>query len=165
MENFVVRRSPFSSDRICQYTELSNMGNRETTRNSTTHTVPFNPAKVTVWCGYMTSFIIGPYFFEETGSLGPVTVTGQRYECLLRDYVIPDLQQRGFVDGIIFKQDGALSHIANPVKQLLTEHFGNAEFISCQFPTAWLPRSPDLNPCAVEPSERCCVQCTDSTFT
>lgn len=114
-----------------------------------TNPVPLHPAKVTVWCGFTASFIIGPYFFEETGALGPVTVTvtGQRYACLLRNHVIPVLQQRGCVDGIIFMQDGAPPHIANPVKQLLRRHFGNARIISRHFPTAWPPRSPDLNPC------------------
>ncbi|GBN75379.1 hypothetical protein AVEN_8064-1 [Araneus ventricosus] len=114
-----------------------------------TQPVPLYPAKGTVWCGFTASFIIGPYFFEETGALGPVTVTvtGQRYECLLRNHVIPTLQQRGCVDRIIFMQDGAPPHIANPVKQLLKRHFGNARIISRQFPTAWPSRSPDLNPC------------------
>lgn len=113
------------------------------------HPVPLHPTKVTVWCGFTASFIIGPYFFEETGASGPVTctVTGKRYECLLRNHVIPALQQRGCVDEVIFMQDGAPPHIANPVKQLLKRHFGNARIISRRFPTAWPSRSPDLNPC------------------
>ncbi|GBO19947.1 hypothetical protein AVEN_10826-1 [Araneus ventricosus] len=44
-------------------------------------------------------------------------------------------------------QDGAPPHIATPVKQLLNLHFGNGRIISRRFPTAWPPRSPDLNPC------------------
>ncbi|GBL94545.1 hypothetical protein AVEN_235631-1 [Araneus ventricosus] len=108
-----------------------------------TQPVPLHPAKVNVWCGFTASYIIGPYCFKETGALGPVTVTGQRYECLLRNHVIPALQQRGCVDRIIFMQDGAPPQIANPVKQ----HFGNARIISRHFPTAWPSRSPDLNPC------------------
>ncbi|GBN58893.1 hypothetical protein AVEN_84747-1 [Araneus ventricosus] len=114
-----------------------------------TQLVPLRPAKVTVWCGFTASFIMGPYFFEETGALDPVTitVTGQRYECLLRNHVIPALQQLGYVDRIIFMQDGAPPHIANPVKQLLKRHFGTARIISRHFPTAWPFRSPDLNPC------------------
>ena len=64
-----------------------------------------------VWKEYKALFIIGPYFFEETGALGSVTVTvtGQRYECLLRNHDIPALQQRGWVDRIIFMQEGASS--------------------------------------------------------
>ncbi|GBM36093.1 hypothetical protein AVEN_179092-1 [Araneus ventricosus] len=61
--------------------------------------------------------------------------------------LIPALQQRGCVDSTIFIQDGAPPHIATPVKQLLNLHFGNDRIISHHFPTAWPPRSPDLNPC------------------
>ncbi|GBM81473.1 hypothetical protein AVEN_163631-1 [Araneus ventricosus] len=43
-------------------------------------------------------------------------------------------------------QDSAPPHIATPVKQLLNLHFGNDRIISCHFPTAWPPRSPDLYP-------------------
>ncbi|GFX33094.1 DUF4817 domain-containing protein [Trichonephila clavipes] len=43
--------------------------------------VPLHSPKVTVWCGFSASFILGPYFFEELGAGGPVTcsITGQRY--------------------------------------------------------------------------------------
>ncbi|GBM14225.1 hypothetical protein AVEN_167309-1 [Araneus ventricosus] len=44
-------------------------------------------------------------------------------------------------------QNGAPPHIATPVKQLLNLHFGNGRIISRHFPTAWPPRSPDLNTC------------------
>ncbi|GBM66465.1 hypothetical protein AVEN_146293-1 [Araneus ventricosus] len=127
--------------RIAEYGQLKNPFE--------TQPVPLHPAKVTVWCGVTESFIIGPYFFEETGALGPVTVTvtDQLYECLLRNHVIPALKQRGYVDRIIFMQDGAPPHIGNPVKQLLKRHFGNARIISGHFPTVWPSRSPDLNPC------------------
>ncbi|GFV53904.1 uncharacterized protein TNCV_166711 [Trichonephila clavipes] len=58
-----------------------------------TQLVPLHPTNVTAWCRFTASFIIWPYFFEDTGDFGPVTitVTGQRYECLLRNPVIPDL--------------------------------------------------------------------------
>ena len=83
-----------------------------------TRPVPLHPAKVTVWCELTASFIIGPYFFEKADALGPVTitVTGQRYEYLLRNHNIPAFQHRGCVDWIIFVQDGAPPHIASPVK-------------------------------------------------
>ena len=77
-----------------------------------TQPVPLNPAMVTVCCGITASFIIGPYFFEETGALHSVTVTvtGQHCKYLLSIYVIPALQQRGCVDRI-FMQDGAPPYI------------------------------------------------------
>ncbi|GBM00544.1 hypothetical protein AVEN_77354-1 [Araneus ventricosus] len=40
-----------------------------------------------------------------------------------------------------------LCKMANPVKQLLKRHLGNARIISRHFPTAWPSRSPDLNTC------------------
>ncbi|GBL88979.1 hypothetical protein AVEN_255144-1 [Araneus ventricosus] len=105
--------------------------------------------KVTVWCGFAAAFILCLFFFEEIGPSGPVTCTvdGKRYESLLRNQLIPALQQRGCVDSTIFMQDGAPPHIATPVKQLLNLHFGNDRTISCHFPTAWPPRLPVLNPC------------------
>ncbi|GFW82261.1 uncharacterized protein TNCV_3817421 [Trichonephila clavipes] len=54
--------------------------------------------------------------FENIGDFGPVTVTGQRYEYLLCNHVITDLQQRSCVDGFIFMQDDAHPHIANPIE-------------------------------------------------
>ncbi|GBM14267.1 hypothetical protein AVEN_167344-1 [Araneus ventricosus] len=97
----------------------------------------------------MAAFIVGPFFYEEIGPLGPVTciVNGTRYESLLHNQLVPALQQRGCVDSTTFMQDGALPHIATPVKQLLNLHFGNDRIISRHFPTAYPPRSPDLNPC------------------
>ncbi|GBM38221.1 hypothetical protein AVEN_8282-1 [Araneus ventricosus] len=85
----------------------------------------------------------------EIGPSGPVTCTvnGTRCKSFLRNQLIPALQQRGCVDITIFMQDGTPPHIATPVKQLLNLHFGNDRIISRHFPTAWPPRSPDLNPC------------------
>ena len=88
-------------------------------------------------------------FFRGDGCLGPVTVTvtGQCYQCLLRNHVNSAFQQCGCRDLIIFIQDGALLHLANPMKQLLKQYLENARIISHNFPTAWLSPSLDLNPC------------------
>ncbi|KMQ82897.1 transposable element tc3 transposase [Lasius niger] len=113
------------------------------------HSLPLHSEKVTVWCGITATFIVGPFFFEEITPAGPVTctVTGKRYEALLRNHVLPALQQRQCVDRTIFMQDGAPPHIATSVKQLLRAQFGVDRIISRHFPTTWPPRSPDLNPC------------------
>ncbi|GBN15679.1 hypothetical protein AVEN_170955-1 [Araneus ventricosus] len=102
-----------------------------------------------MWCGFTSSFIVRPLFFDEIGPAGFLncTVNGVGYEYLLRNHVIPALQQCARVSSIIFMQDGAPPHIANPVKRLLSMHFGNYRIISRHFPTNWPPRSPDLNPC------------------
>ena len=111
-----------------------------------TQSVPLHPAG---WRKFIESFIIGPYFFVVTGAFDPVivTVTGERYECLLRNHVISSFQQRECVDRAIFMQDGAPQYIANAVKQMLKQNFRNAGIISHYFPTTWLSRSPDLNLC------------------
>ncbi|GBM30839.1 hypothetical protein AVEN_18696-1 [Araneus ventricosus] len=111
--------------------------------------LPFHSQKVTVWCGFTAAFIVGTVFLEEIGPSDPVTCTvnGTRYESLLRNQLIPALQQRGCVGSTIFMQGGAPPHIATPVKKLFNPHFGIDRNISRHFPTAWQPRSPDMNPC------------------
>lgn len=110
---------------------------------------PLHSPKVTVWCGFTASFIIGPYFYEENGASGPVTctVTAARYADMLQNFTIPQLQQRGCLDSTIFMQDGAPPHIGLRVQRVLRQHFSNSRMISRAFPTAWPPRSPDLTPC------------------
>ncbi|GFW30315.1 uncharacterized protein TNCV_3850861 [Trichonephila clavipes] len=111
--------------------------------------VPLHSSKVTMWCGFSASFILGPYFFEELGAGGPVTcsITGQRYASLLRTKIIPDLQARPCLSRIIFMQDRASPHITRCVKDVLKHHFTEERVISRQFLHLRPPRSPDLNPC------------------
>lgn len=113
------------------------------------HALPLHSPKVTVWCGFTSSFIIGPFFFEELRPGGPVTVSvnATRYKSLLENDVIPALQQRQCLDRTIFMQDGATPHIASSVKEVLQRRFGNDRIISRHFPTPWPPRSPDITPC------------------
>ncbi|GBL99029.1 hypothetical protein AVEN_227536-1 [Araneus ventricosus] len=68
---------------------------------------------------------------------------------MLRDFVIPQLQQRGCLQDIIFMQDGAPPHIDRHVKQLLRQHFADAwvRSFSLHFPIALPLRSPDNTPC------------------
>ncbi|GFW10068.1 transposable element tc3 transposase [Trichonephila clavipes] len=111
--------------------------------------VPLHSPKVTVWCGFSASFILGPYFFEELGAGGPVIryITGQRYASLLRNKIIPHLQARQCISRIIFMQDGAPPHITRCVTGVLKHQFTEERVISRQFSHLWPPRSPDLNPC------------------
>ncbi|GFU72870.1 uncharacterized protein TNCV_4909991 [Trichonephila clavipes] len=102
-----------------------------------------------VWCGFTATFILGPFFFEETTRNGPVTctVTARRYKNMLDNFVAPQMLQHQCLDSITFMQDGAPPHIGLCVQQFLRQHFTNDRVISRAFPTAWPPRSPDLNPC------------------
>ncbi|GFU74435.1 uncharacterized protein TNCV_2792181 [Trichonephila clavipes] len=110
---------------------------------------PLHSPKVTAWCGFTGSFIIGPFFFE---TLCPVNrwitemVNAQRYLTLLWETVVPCLIQRGQISNVTFMQDGATSHTANPVKAFLIQTFGEDKIVSrhCRYP---LPsRSLDLTP-------------------
>ncbi|GFU85802.1 uncharacterized protein TNCV_2036331 [Trichonephila clavipes] len=105
----------------------------ETDNPHSTLQVPLHSPKVTVW--FSTSFILGPYFFEELGAGGPVTcsITGQRYASLLRNKIIPDLQARLCLSRVIFMQDGTPPHIAHCVKDVFKHHFKEECVISRQF--------------------------------
>ncbi|GFV51927.1 DUF4817 domain-containing protein [Trichonephila clavipes] len=110
---------------------------------------PLHSPKVTAWCGFTGSFIIGPFFFETQCSVNgwiTETVNAQRYLTLLRETVVPCLIQRGEISNVTFMQDGATSHTANPVKAFLIQTFGENRIVSrhCRYP--WPPRSPDLTP-------------------
>ncbi|GFW84945.1 uncharacterized protein TNCV_682331 [Trichonephila clavipes] len=111
--------------------------------------IPLHSPKVTVWCGFTATFVLGPFFFEETTCNGPVTctVTARRYKNMLENFVAPQMLQHQCLDSITFMQDGAPPHIGLCVQQFLRQHVSNDRVISRAFPTAWPPRSPDLNPC------------------
>ncbi|GBN09994.1 hypothetical protein AVEN_250132-1 [Araneus ventricosus] len=87
-------------------------------------------------------------FFEEitVNGIQTCSVIGQRCRDMLRDFVIPQLQQSRCLQDIIFKQDGVPPHINRRVKQLLRQHFTDARVISRHFPTAWPSRSPYITP-------------------
>ena len=110
---------------------------------------PLHSAYITVWCGFTSSFILGPFFFEEMTPRGPVRcrVTSASYRNLLVQHVIPALQERNCDHTFIFMRDGATPHVARQVKDLLRETFSNDRINSRQFPDVWPSRSPDLNPC------------------
>ncbi|GFW37710.1 uncharacterized protein TNCV_4629151 [Trichonephila clavipes] len=114
----------------------------ETDNPHSTLEVPLHSRKVTVWCGFSTSFILGPYFFEDLSAGGPVTcsIIGQRYASLLRNKIIPDLPARQCLSRIIFMQEIAPPHIICCVKDVLKHHFTEERVISRQFRHLWPPQ-------------------------
>ncbi|GBM02257.1 hypothetical protein AVEN_108806-1 [Araneus ventricosus] len=73
-------------------------------------------------------------------------VTAERYVTLLRDHVVPALQERHALPVVTFMQDGAPPHFAREVRAFLLETFTEDRVISrgCKF--KWPSRSPDLTP-------------------
>ncbi|GFW50786.1 retrovirus-related Pol polyprotein from transposon 297 [Trichonephila clavipes] len=110
---------------------------------------PLHEEKVTVWVGFTTSTVIGPFFFEEMRDSGFVTatVTGELYTDMLQNCIIPCLADKHLLERTIFMQDGAPPHNARRVKELLRRSFGDDRVLSRHFHHAWPPRSPDLSPC------------------
>jgi inhibitor of nuclear factor kappa-B kinase subunit alpha len=103
-----------------------------------TVTRSLHPARVTVWCGFTSNFILPPAFFNEGE-----TITADRYLNVLQHHMVPHLRRRR---NIVFMQDGAAPHVALRVRDFLRERFGD-RVISRHFPWNWPARSPDLNPC------------------
>ncbi|GBM68616.1 hypothetical protein AVEN_106097-1 [Araneus ventricosus] len=134
---------------IHRYVKILNCRTRAKENSFGHQPVPLHSEKVSLWCGFTTSFIAGLFIFEEIGPARPVTCTVNSvlYGSLLRNHVIPSLQKRVCVDSAIIMQDGAPPHIGISVKRFLSMHFGNDRIISRHFPTNLSPRSPDLNPC------------------
>ena len=86
------------------------------------------------------------YLFHTTDNVR-CTCNGQRSASILKQSVILDLKERWCDKATVFMEDGAPSHIARFVRQLLRYHFGDKKIISQKFPTAWPPRSLDIIPC------------------
>ncbi|GFT95377.1 uncharacterized protein TNCV_3326511 [Trichonephila clavipes] len=87
---------------------------------------PLHDEKVTVWVGFTTSTVIGPFFFEDMCDSGFVTatVTGERYANMLQNRIITSLADKHLLERTIFMRDGAPPHIARRVKDLLRRSFG-----------------------------------------
>lgn len=104
---------------------------------------PLHPEKCTVWCALWTGGIIGPYFFKD-GAGRRVTVNGERYRGMIRDYFVQNLDGLD-VEEMWFQQDGATCHTSGVTIDLLKETFGE-RIISRNGPVNWPPRSCDLTP-------------------
>jgi hypothetical protein len=95
---------------------------------------------VNVWIGQLGNRIIGPHFF-------PRVLNGETYANFLENALpvlleeIPLAQRRN----ILYQHDGAPAHYSRIVRDILNLQFPN-RWIGRGGPTAWPPRSPDLNP-------------------
>ncbi|GFU60754.1 hypothetical protein TNCV_627011 [Trichonephila clavipes] len=68
-------------------------------------------------CGMTCDFLVGPYFLKTPTPSGPkrCSVTGTSYGAMLREQLTPALQERYCLETIIFMQDRAPPHMAEPV--------------------------------------------------
>ena len=90
---------------------------------------PTHPKRVTVWCGFCSRGIIGPFFFEnEQGEA--VTVKGDRYRAMLNGFLFTKIEEE---------------NIGNRSYDVLRPVFED-RIISRRADVIWPPRSCDLTP-------------------
>jgi hypothetical protein len=64
---------------------------------------------------------------------------------MIEQYMVPQLQQNGILDTIIYQQDGAPPHWTIIVREQLN-HIFNDRWCDRNGPIPWPPNSPDLTP-------------------
>ncbi len=101
---------------------------------------PLQSPKIVVWMGVWSEGLIGPYVFEDT-------VTGDSYLGMLREWLLPQLQQIDQFNAgdMFFQQDGAPPHWSRVVREWLDTVFPS-RWIGRSGPISWPARSPDLTP-------------------
>ncbi|GBM87705.1 hypothetical protein AVEN_57222-1 [Araneus ventricosus] len=121
----------------------------DTENNRTFQEIPLKSLKVTVWCGFTATFILGTFFFKEATRNGFVTCTmmAKRYKNILENFVVPQIQQQQCLDSITFMPDGVPPHIGLCVQHFLRQQLTNDRVISPAFPSTWPSCSPELNLC------------------
>ena len=100
-------------------------------------------APKTVWCGFWSGSIIGPFFFEnEQGE--SVTVNGDRYRVMMNEFLFTKIEEED-IGNIWFQQDGATCYTAEATLDVLRPVFEDS-IISRRADVVWPPRSWDLTP-------------------
>ncbi|GFW58546.1 uncharacterized protein TNCV_718461 [Trichonephila clavipes] len=120
----------------------------ETENPPTFQEIPLHSPKVTIWCGFRATFILGPFFFEETTRNGRVTctVTAGRYKNMLENATMP----KCYNTNVLIQLPSCKMERLHTLDSACSSFFDNILLmivINRAFPTAWSPRSPDLNPC------------------
>ena len=87
--------------------------------------------------------VIGPFFFENENGAS-VTINGERYRAMIRDFVMPIIEEND-MEGYWFQQDGATCHTSRATIDFLKPLFPG-RLISKNGDFPWPPRSPDLTP-------------------
>ena len=95
--------------------------------------------KIMIWAAMSASHLIGPFFIDGR-------VDANRYQQMLQDEFIPELQRRQLICSCHFQQDGAPPHTAETTRNFLNHHLHD-RWVGKFGPTPWPPRSPDLTSC------------------
>ena len=104
---------------------------------------PTHPKRVTVWCGFWSRCIIGPFFFEnEQGDT--ITVNGDRHRAMLNEFQFTKIEEKD-IGNIWFQQDSATCYTAEGTLDVFRPVFEN-RIMSRTADVIWPPRSCDLTP-------------------
>ena len=127
----------YSAQRFFSVTNVPSIAAHATEMQELEHNSPH----VMIWVGMTSDYLIGPYFFN-----GPVNAAS--YSAMLETWLIPQLRDRGLLDDVWLRHDGAPAHFALSVSNVLNERFPG-RWIGRGSPTSpaplpWPPRSPDL---------------------
>ena len=99
-----------------------------------------HPKRVTVWCGFWSRGIIGPFFFEnEQGE--PITVNSDCFRAMLNVFLFTKIEEED-IGKIWFQQDGATCHTAEATLDVMRPVFED-RIISRKADIVWPPQSCD----------------------
>ncbi|XP_076254287.1 uncharacterized protein LOC143192681 [Rhynchophorus ferrugineus] len=118
------------------------VGFRETQNLQLIYETSLHSLKTTLWCGIDAGNIIAPYFFENDQGVA-VTVTAERYQDIIQNFLVTEIVEEQGLEDMWFQQDGATAHTARSTIQLLNDVFPR-ELISQSGNLAWPAKSPDL---------------------
>ena len=92
--------------------------------------------RVTVWCGYRSRGIIGPFFFENE--------QGDRYRAMLNEFLFTKIENE-VIGSIWFQHDGAMCHTADVTVDVLRSVFRDG-IINRKVDVVWPPWNCDSTP-------------------
>ncbi|CAF1264566.1 unnamed protein product [Rotaria sordida] len=143
-----IREDPIILDRILWTDEAIFQTNGRVNRHNCVYWSDTNPhfiieqelnvPRVIVWGGIWSNGVVGPFFFEDN-------VTSQTYLQMLKNHIIPQLEEQPTFQTMIWQQDGAPPHYGQAVRDYLDDTF--LEWIGRRGTVEWPPRSLDLTPC------------------
>ena len=99
--------------------------------------------RVTVWCGFWSRAIIGPFFFENE-QVEVVTGNGDYYWAMLNEFFFTHIKEED-IGNIWFQQYGSTCHTAEATLDVLRPVFEDC-IISRRIDVVWPPLSFDLTP-------------------